>query len=186
MMPLPLPVLIYVLFIALFGTLHMVFILKKKGKVAAGKSDPTFFLVTIPFLLCLIAGPVESVVRHLTLMLFRYLLGIVFLVAGAVFDVVSLSYLKSAFSTLVDNKVGQKLVTSGPYGIVRHPLYLSYIFIAGSSPSAMRSWFALGLFLCTVAGILIRIKVEERLMSAVFPGYKEYMKQTKGLIPGIY
>jgi len=186
MIPVPLPVFVYILFIAVFGMLHMALILKNRGKLAAGKSDPTFFLVTIPFQLSLIAGPVENAVRHLPLVLFPYVLGISFMVFGTIIDVISLSRLGSAFSTVVDKKDGQKLVTGGPYGIIRHPIYISYIFIAGSSPMAMRSWSALVFFLLAASGILIRIGVEERLMSAEFPGYKAYMKRTKRLIPGIY
>lgn len=81
----------------------------------------------------------------------------------------------------------QKVISSGPYGLVRHPMYFgALILIVGLS-------LALGSYWCLVLGgvmlpvLIWRILDEERLLTDELPGYREYCSHVRyRLIPGIF
>ena len=80
----------------------------------------------------------------------------------------------------------RRLVTWGPYALVRHPLYLGEIvFIAGVALQYLSAW-ALLLWGLVCASQLQRMKYEERVLFQVFPKYGDYMARTARLIPGVY
>lgn len=82
---------------------------------------------------------------------------------------------------------GQKLATTGPYGFVRHPMYLAVIFMFTSIPLALGSYYALPFVLFVDAYIIFRTKMEDDLLHKELPGYKEYAKKTRyRLIPGVW
>jgi protein-S-isoprenylcysteine O-methyltransferase Ste14 len=80
----------------------------------------------------------------------------------------------------------RKLVTSGPYAIVRHPLYLvEEAAIAGVL--LQYAWFAALPFLVLHVAVQIRrMQIEEEVLRKAFPGYATYARHTPGLIPGIW
>jgi protein-S-isoprenylcysteine O-methyltransferase Ste14 len=80
----------------------------------------------------------------------------------------------------------RQLVTSGPYRIVRHPLYLcEFIAMTGVALQYL-SWTA-GFLLLTQAGLqLLRMLNEERVLRRAFADYDCYAARTARLIPGIY
>lgn len=87
---------------------------------------------------------------------------------------------------LPEVKEGQKLVTSGPFKFVRHPIYSAGLLLtlawAANRPSALvfAAWVALLILL------LLKMRLEERSLLKNFPEYAEYKKKTKKLIPLIY
>jgi protein-S-isoprenylcysteine O-methyltransferase Ste14 len=82
---------------------------------------------------------------------------------------------------------GHQLVQAGPYALVRHPIYtgmLAAIVGAALTLGTLASWIAVasGLF-----GILLRVDVEERLMSSEFgAAHADYRARTRKLIPFIW
>ena len=82
---------------------------------------------------------------------------------------------------------GQKVVDTGLYAIVRHPMYTATIFLFLSMPLILGSWYAFLIFLCYPAIIVVRLKDEEALLTRELNGYEEYKKKVKyRLIPFVW
>ena len=81
----------------------------------------------------------------------------------------------------------QKLVDTGLYGIVRHPMYLASILLFLSMPLILGSLFSFFVFLIYPILIIIRIIYEEKLLVNELEGYEDYKKKVKyRLIPFIW
>ena len=90
-------------------------------------------------------------------------------------------------SRTVEVKQDQKLVDSGLYGVVRHPMYLATLFMFLSIPIILGSWLALVCFAFYPIFIVFRIIDEEKLLKAELKGYTEYTQKVKyRLIPFIW
>jgi protein-S-isoprenylcysteine O-methyltransferase Ste14 len=91
------------------------------------------------------------------------------------------------FSGLVAIQPGHTLVTSGIYGVIRHPSYLG--LLVGSLGWALAFRSALGVLLTAllIPPLVARIGAEERLLRMQFGDeYDAYRSRTSRLIPGIY
>ena len=90
-------------------------------------------------------------------------------------------------SRTVEVTEGQKVVDTGLYGIVRHPMYAVTVWLFLSIPLVLGSLWSLLCFLPYIPVIIIRIKNEEKLLENELDGYKEYKKRVKyRLIPFIF
>ena len=102
---------------------------------------------------------------------------------GTLGAVIALSQLGRSFSVMAESR---RLVTSGPYRFVRHPLYLTEgIAIIGLCIQYISLWTAL-LVALQIAFQLRRMNYEEAVLTAQFPEYATYSLTTARLIPGIY
>lgn len=82
---------------------------------------------------------------------------------------------------------GQKVVDTGLYGVVRHPMYAVTIELFMMIPLILGSWWALMVFTVYPVAIVIRLKDEEALLTKELPGYAEYKQKVKWrLIPFIW
>ena len=90
-------------------------------------------------------------------------------------------------SRTVEVQEGQKVISSGLYRIVRHPMYLATLLMFLPIPLILGSFWALIPFALYPIAIVIRIVNEERVLTDGLPGYAEYKKKTKyRLIPFIW
>lgn len=90
-------------------------------------------------------------------------------------------------SRTVEIQENQKLIDTGLYGIVRHPMYTATILLSLAIPLVLGSWISFGLMLCYPAIIVRRIHGEEALLKAGLPGYAEYMSRVRWrLIPHLW
>ncbi|MBY9010316.1 MAG: isoprenylcysteine carboxylmethyltransferase family protein [Candidatus Lokiarchaeota archaeon] len=90
-------------------------------------------------------------------------------------------------SKILDINKGQKLIDTGLYGHVRHPLYSGAVLMILGLPIALGSWISLIPAAVGVLAILIRIKFEEEMLSKGMDGYDEYRTRVKyKIIPKIY
>jgi protein-S-isoprenylcysteine O-methyltransferase Ste14 len=106
--------------------------------------------------------------------------GFVIWLLGTLFGVYSLWYFRHAFSIVPQARV---LVTSGPFRIARHPIYLSYVLqLLGVWLTRPTPVFAVVLLLW-FALMLLRMRYEEALLSEVFPEYEAYRLRVRALYP---
>jgi len=89
------------------------------------------------------------------------------------------------WSPIPNVKEGHELVTSGPYRVVRHPIYTGIILATLGTGLAIHLWLII--FFIMTLNFIWRVKVEEALMIRQFPDqYPEYKKRTWILIPYIW
>jgi protein-S-isoprenylcysteine O-methyltransferase Ste14 len=90
-------------------------------------------------------------------------------------------------SSIVEISKEQRVITTGPYALVRHPMYTGgLVFIAGT-PLALGSVWAEACFVPLFVLIVLRMLHEERFLSEKLPGYSEYMQKTRWrLVPGVW
>lgn len=82
---------------------------------------------------------------------------------------------------------GQKVISTGLYGVVRHPMYAATILLFLMMPLVLGSWYGAIVFLIYPGLIVLRLKGEEKLLAKELPGYEEYQKKVKyRLIPFIW
>ena len=82
---------------------------------------------------------------------------------------------------------GQKVVDTGLYALVRHPMYMATILLFLMIPVVLGSWYALIAFAFYPAIIIVRLKAEEELLTRELPGYAEYKNKVKyRIIPFIW
>ncbi len=90
-------------------------------------------------------------------------------------------------SRVVEVEKGQKLIKTGPYALVRHPMYLGVLVFYLFSPLALGSYWAVIPAVLMIPMLVARIKGEERELLKNLEGYKEYSAKTKfRLVAGIW
>ncbi len=82
---------------------------------------------------------------------------------------------------------GHKVVDTGPYAIVRHPLYTTAFFLCGGIPLALGSLWALVPAAISVLVLVVRTALEDRMLQNELEGHKEYARRVRyRLIPGVW
>jgi protein-S-isoprenylcysteine O-methyltransferase Ste14 len=82
---------------------------------------------------------------------------------------------------------GQRVISSGPYALVRHPMYLGVTLMYLASPLALGSYWALLPALLIVPILVARIINEEQVLERDLAGYREYKQLTRyRLLPGVW
>jgi len=82
--------------------------------------------------------------------------------------------------------VNGNLVTSGPYSVIRHPMYTSIFIFAFALLAGQFDYIKLIVSLVLVAGLVVKMIYEEGLLSQQFTDYKTYMQKTKRIIPFVW
>jgi protein-S-isoprenylcysteine O-methyltransferase Ste14 len=114
-------------------------------------------------------------------------LGVVLFAAGSALRIWPVFVLGHRFSGLVAIQPGHALVTTGLYGVVRHPSYLGLLVNSLGWALAFHSGVGVLLTALLVPPLVARIRAEERLLHSQFGGeYEAYRSRTSRLIPGIY
>jgi len=90
-------------------------------------------------------------------------------------------------SRVIEVEQGQQVISSGPYALVRHPMYLSMILMMTASPLALGSYWAMLPSVLFILLLAARAKNEEELLQKELQGYNEYMQKTRyRLFPGVW
>ena len=90
-------------------------------------------------------------------------------------------------SRTVEVQENQKVIDTGLYGIVRHPMYMATVILFLAMPLVLGSVLSFLVMLCYIPIIVKRIRNEEQVLEKGLPGYREYKKKVRyRLIPGIW
>ncbi len=104
-----------------------------------------------------------------------------FAIVGAVFRANTFT------SATIEVANDQRVITTGPYRIVRHPMYAGATVLLIATPLALGSWWALLVLPVFIAVLVWRLLDEERVLVAALPGYADYRSTTRArLIPGVW
>ena len=102
---------------------------------------------------------------------------------GTALSLFALAHLGRSFSVMAE---ARRLVTSGPYRIVRHPLYVFEAMASLGILIQFFSFYSVLIYLAHCFFQLQRMKNEEAVLEGTFPEYQTYKLKTPRLIPGIY
>ena len=82
-------------------------------------------------------------------------------------------------SSTIEVAAGQKVVATGPYSLVRHPMYTAGVVMLVGVPLALGSWWGLPLILPITAVIVWRLLEEEKFLATNLTGYPAYQHQVR-------
>lgn len=81
----------------------------------------------------------------------------------------------------------QKVISSGPYGLVRHPMYAGVLVMILGVPLALGSWWGLAILLITTPVLILRIRDEEAMLHKDLAGYDDYAQRVRyRLLPFVW
>jgi protein-S-isoprenylcysteine O-methyltransferase Ste14 len=93
---------------------------------------------------------------------------------------VFLTFRENSFtSAAIEISAGQAVVSTGPYAVVRHPMYAGALVMLLGTPLALGSWWALGPFLILLLTIIWRLLDEEQFLARDLPGYDAYRAKVR-------
>ena len=114
-------------------------------------------------------------------------IGALLVAAGLGFAVWARMHLAGNWSGTVTVKQDHELVRSGPYALVRHPIYTGLLLAAVGTVVAIDRWSALVALALMAAAFLRKIVIEERFMADAFgPAYAAYSRTTPRLVPYLW
>ena len=87
----------------------------------------------------------------------------------------------------IQKERGQTVITTGPYAIVRHPLYFGALFYVAGTSLVLGSWWGFAMVPLVAFGFAIRIRVEEKALHEGLQGYADYARRVRWrLIPFVW
>ena len=90
-------------------------------------------------------------------------------------------------SAIIEIGTGQKVISSGPYALVRHPMYVGWLVTFSGVPPALGSWWGLFTIIPILLVIVWRLLDEEIFLAGNLPGYSEYQNRVQyRLVPFIW
>lgn len=104
------------------------------------------------------------------------------------YAIVFLAFRENSYAgRTIEVEKGQKVISTGPYSLIRHPMYLGTLLMYLATPIALGSYAAAPLFLLFVPIIVFRILNEEEVLRRDLPGYAGYCSKTRfRLLPYIW
>lgn len=90
-------------------------------------------------------------------------------------------------ASVIQTETGQTVISTGPYGIIRHPMYVSFLMANFAAPLALGSFVALPISFLVVPVVIFRLVNEEKLLRRDLAGYAAYCQKTRRrLIPFVW
>ncbi len=90
-------------------------------------------------------------------------------------------------ASTIENMEGQTVITTGPYAIVRHPMYVGVLVMVLGTPLALGSWWGFLPAIGTIPILALRILDEETMLRNELEGYDAYARDVRyRLLPGVW
>jgi protein-S-isoprenylcysteine O-methyltransferase Ste14 len=87
-------------------------------------------------------------------------------------------------SATIELAPGQEVISTGPYALVRHPMYAGGLVMLLGIPIALGSWWGLLIIVAMIPALIWRLFDEEKFLARNLPGYMDYQRQVRyRLIP---
>jgi protein-S-isoprenylcysteine O-methyltransferase Ste14 len=104
------------------------------------------------------------------------------------FYVVFLVFRENSYTSATIEVSGeQKVISSGPYAVVRHPMYAGAFLLLLATPLALGSWASIPLPIPVILIIIVRLLDEEKFLSANLSGYEAYRQKVRyRLVPYVW
>jgi protein-S-isoprenylcysteine O-methyltransferase Ste14 len=113
-------------------------------------------------------------------------IGAAMLILGLGFTVWARVHLGRHWSGHVTLKAGHRLIRTGPYALVRHPIYTGLLLAALGSAVAVDEWRGVLAVVLLVEAHIRKLRLEERWLAEEFGSeYEQYRREVKALIPGV-
>lgn len=164
--------------------------LRSKGRAQEEQGDLSFWFFTLGMLAAFYLSPFEYIYLSARLPRSDWMSysGLGLAAMGTLLFVWARRALGKNYSGHLSATAGQSLVQNGPYRLVRHPAYASYLLMTLGIGLGYSSLLGLASVLFVLLpGVIYRMSVEEKLLSQHFgETYLQYMSETKRLIPRIW
>ncbi|HEY1724444.1 MAG TPA: isoprenylcysteine carboxylmethyltransferase family protein [Steroidobacteraceae bacterium] len=113
-----------------------------------------------------------------------YWSGVALVVAGLIFSIWARRTIGRNWSGTVTVKQDHELITSGPYALVRHPIYTGLLLMFIGSAIARGEWRGVVAVVIVLVALWRKLRLEERFMTETFgDAYRRYREHTAALIP---
>jgi protein-S-isoprenylcysteine O-methyltransferase Ste14 len=90
-------------------------------------------------------------------------------------------------SATIELAPGQKVISTGPYALLRHPMYAGSLVMLLGIPIALGSWWGALIIVAIIPALIWRLLDEEKFLARNLPGYVEYQNKVRyRLIPGVW
>jgi protein-S-isoprenylcysteine O-methyltransferase Ste14 len=90
-------------------------------------------------------------------------------------------------SSTIELAQDQRVISTGPYALVRHPMYAAALVMLLGIPIALGSWWSVLLVVAMMPAFIWRMLDEERFLARNLPGYTEYLGKVRHrLLPGLW
>jgi len=175
----------------LWGLRHNPEVINERGRVGknAKSWDKVIGIFYMIFLIGIyvVAGLDERFGWSMAPLWVKILGGIGFVLSLALtFWVITANTFLSTFVRIQDDR-GHTTVSSGPYRIVRHPMYVGILFMSWGMPLLLGSWWAAIPGVLNIILFIIRTSLEDKTLQAELRGYAEYAQKVRyRLVPGVW
>ena len=113
-------------------------------------------------------------------------LALMMMLAGYILSVIAMVQNEFA-SRIIEVQEEQKVIDTGIYSAIRHPMYTSSLIMFMATPVVLGSYYGMIPMVLYFAGIIMRIRNEEDVLRRGLPGYEEYMRKVKyRLVPFVW
>ncbi len=90
-------------------------------------------------------------------------------------------------SSTIELAAGQRVISTGPYALIRHPMYAAALVMLLGIPISLGSWWGVLIVIAILPALIWRLLDEERFLASNLPGYAEYQSRVRDrLLPGVW